>query len=180
MTSKHVRVFAWSAGVIAAWACYWFGNGATLAQPLLAPPDSLLPAASTPTAAGEASTLSSPHVAIARQPSHEILPFPADPEDPPVDPTAPMLLDDSAGSELAEPQGWRVPIVWLGPTPWETSIEFGLNGSTGTSESLSIHAGGHVLRESKFSKLDLDATYHRTTEGGAATQNDSQFDVRND
>jgi putative salt-induced outer membrane protein YdiY len=64
--------------------------------------------------------------------------------------------------------------------PWETSIEFGLNGSSGTSDSLSLRAGGHVLRESRFSKLDLDATYNRTSNGGVDTQDNAELDVRND
>lgn len=74
----------------------------------------------------------------------------------------------------------HVPKVWLGTMPWETSVEFGLNGSSGTSDSLSLRAGGHVLRESRFSKLDLDSSYNRTTTGGADTQDNADLDVRND
>ena len=70
--------------------------------------------------------------------------------------------------------------AWLGPEPWDTGIELGINGSSGTSESLSIRAGGYVKRESRFSKLDLKTSYNRTTESGNDTQNNAQFDVRND
>jgi putative salt-induced outer membrane protein YdiY len=79
-----------------------------------------------------------------------------------------------------EQPGWYAPAYWIGPSPWETSIEFGLNGSSGTSESLSLQAGGTILRESRFSKLNLDAEYNRTTKGGAETQNNAEFDARND
>jgi hypothetical protein len=82
--------------------------------------------------------------------------------------------------EPSEPTYWYVPGYWIGPTPWDTSIEFGLNGSTGTSDSLSIRAGGAILRESRFSKLDLDATYNSTTTGGTATQHNAQLNARND
>ena len=82
--------------------------------------------------------------------------------------------------DLDEPPGWYQPTYWFGPSPWDTGIELGLNGSSGTSDSLSIQTGGYIKRESRFSKLDLDANYNRTTNGGAATQNNAQLDVRND
>jgi hypothetical protein len=55
-----------------------------------------------------------------------------------------------------------------------------MNGSAGTSESLSIRTGGYIKRESRFSKLDLSTYYNRTTDGGIATQNNAQLDARND
>jgi putative salt-induced outer membrane protein YdiY len=75
---------------------------------------------------------------------------------------------------------WYEPNYWLDPLPWDTGIELGVNGSSGTSESLSIRTGGYIKRESRFSKLDLSAYYNRTTNGDTATQNNAQFDVRND
>jgi putative salt-induced outer membrane protein YdiY len=75
---------------------------------------------------------------------------------------------------------WYQPRYWLDPLPWDTGLELGLNGSSGTSESLSIRTGGYVKRESRFSKLDLSTYYNRTTTGGEDTQNNAQFDVRND
>jgi hypothetical protein len=66
------------------------------------------------------------------------------------------------------------------PAPWDTGVELGINGSSGTSDSLSIRTGGYLKRESRFSKLDLKGSYNHTTEGGNATQNNAQVDVRND
>jgi putative salt-induced outer membrane protein YdiY len=91
------------------------------------------------------------------------------------DPTDPSEL-----LELSEPPIWYQPMQWFGPAPWDTGLELGLNGSSGTSDTLSIRTGGYVKRESRFSKLDLSAYYNRTTDGGAATQNNAQADVRND
>jgi putative salt-induced outer membrane protein YdiY len=76
--------------------------------------------------------------------------------------------------------GWYHPSYWLGPTPWDTSIELGLNGSAGNNEAMSIQTGGYIKRKSRFSKLDLSANYNRTTTGGESTQNNAQFNVRND
>jgi putative salt-induced outer membrane protein YdiY len=75
---------------------------------------------------------------------------------------------------------WYRPKYWLDPLSWDTGLELGINGSSGTSESLSIRTGGHMKRESRFSKLDMSTYYNRTTKGGSATQNNAQFDVRND
>jgi hypothetical protein len=75
---------------------------------------------------------------------------------------------------------WYEPAYWLGPTPWDTGIELGINGSSGTSESLSLRTGGYMKRESRFSKLNLSSYYNRTTRSGVATQNNAEFDVRND
>lgn len=79
-----------------------------------------------------------------------------------------------------EPQVWYRPAYWFGPTPWDTSVELGLNGSAGNNEALSIQTGGYVKRKSRFSKLDLSINYNRTTTGGDSTQNNAQFDARND
>jgi putative salt-induced outer membrane protein YdiY len=79
-----------------------------------------------------------------------------------------------------ESSTWYEPAYWFGPTPWDTGIELGMNGSSGTSESLSIRTGGYIKRESRFSKLDLSTYYNRTTDGGVATQNNAQLDARND
>jgi putative salt-induced outer membrane protein YdiY len=96
---------------------------------------------------------------------------------PPVDSDGDLLVD---GIVVAEQPGWYQPMYWFGPLPWDTGIELGVNGSSGTSDSLSIQSGGYIKRESRFSRLDLDATYNRTTSGGTETQNNAQLDVRND
>jgi putative salt-induced outer membrane protein YdiY len=96
---------------------------------------------------------------------------------PPVDSDGDMLVD---GIVVTEQSDWYQPTYWFGAFPWDTGIELGINGSSGTSDSLSIQSGGYIKRESRFSKLDLDATYNRTTSGGTETQNNAQLDVRND
>lgn len=95
----------------------------------------------------------------------------------PVDSDGDLLVDGILGEELP---GWYRPTYWFGPSPWDTGVELGINGSSGTSDSLSLQTGGYIKRESRFSKLDLDAQYNRTTSGGSETQNNGQFDVRND
>jgi putative salt-induced outer membrane protein YdiY len=68
----------------------------------------------------------------------------------------------------------------LVPAPWDTGIELGVNGSAGTSDAFSMRTGGYMKRESRFSKLDMSLYYNRTDSGGKITQNNAQFDIRND
>jgi hypothetical protein len=91
----------------------------------------------------------------------------------PADPTA-------AANIIIEPSASCAPSRWLGPAPWDTGVELGLNGSSGTDEAFSFRMGGYVKRESRYSKLDLTTDYNRTTSSGETTQNNAQLDVRND
>jgi putative salt-induced outer membrane protein YdiY len=75
---------------------------------------------------------------------------------------------------------WYEPGYWIDPLPWHTGLELGINGSSGTSDSFSIRTGGYTKRESRFSKLDLSLYHNRTNTSGESTQNNAQFDVRND
>jgi putative salt-induced outer membrane protein YdiY len=160
-------------------ACCWLGVANAVAQPLLAPPASSPLAASELAAADEGSTPWRPPLAASQLPSDADLPMPADGAGQIALP-GPVLEFDSLRVGSTERSVWDLPGRLLGPTPWEANIEFGLNGSTGTNESLSIRTGGQALRESSTSKLDLDATYLRTTESGASTQNNAKFDARQD
>ena len=117
-------------------------------------------------------------------PATEVMPIPIEEALPPPAEASSASQNDApeAGEllDLNDPSGWYQPTYWFGPAPWDTGIELGLNGSSGTSESLSIRTGGYIKRESRFSKLDLSTYYNRTTDGGVATQNNAQVDVRND
>jgi hypothetical protein len=125
------------------------------AAPLLAPPD-MAPLATPP--AGLQEPLPLPYASAA-----------ADPQ----------IDTDLNHFHIEEFSPWSKS-AWLSPDAWDTGVELGINGSSGTSESLSIRTGGYMKRESRFSKLNLKSSYNRTTEGGRATQNNAQFDVRND
>ncbi|MEX0613382.1 MAG: DUF481 domain-containing protein [Pirellulales bacterium] len=132
--------------------------------PALLPPPS--PAAHIPT---QAHTEQSHPPAIAE----ETLPLPETP--------APLGEEfDPESSVVRIEEDPLPPAYWHYPESWDTGIELGINGSSGTSESLSVRTGGYMKRESRFSRLSLQTTYNRTTESGNATQNNAQFDVRND
>lgn len=82
---------------------------------------------------------------------------------------------------VVEPEPrWYQPSYWLRPPGWDTAIELGINGSSGTSESFSMRTGGYVKRETEHRKLDFNIYYNRTQAGGVETQNNSLATFRHD
>src|SRR4051812_45130415 len=125
--------------------------------------------------------------------------FPPPPIDAAADPaTAPSEPWHSPSAELPLPEGsapisddtknlitqeaspWYSPTIWLGPAPWDSGVELGLNGSSGTSDSLSIRTGAYIKRESRFSKLDFSTDYNLTMNGHKTTQDNAKLDVTHD
>jgi len=106
----------------------------------------------------------------------ESLPAPAEGS-----PSTELTGEAAATGIVLEPEArWYERPFSLMPKPWDTSVELGLNGSSGTSDSFSMRTGFTSKRESKFSKLDTSLYYNRTGSGGDITQNNAQFDFRND
>lgn len=75
---------------------------------------------------------------------------------------------------------WYMPQAWFSPLPWNSGIELGLNGSAGNNEAMSVRTGGYIKRESRFSKLDMNSYYNKTTTRDETTQNNATLDIRND
>ncbi|QDU91709.1 hypothetical protein Pla175_51390 [Pirellulimonas nuda] len=81
----------------------------------------------------------------------------------------------------AEPQPqWYNVAYWFGPTPWDTAVELGLNGSSGTSDTLSMRVGGYVKRKTERHKLDISLYHNQTQSNGIETQNNALLDARHD
>jgi putative salt-induced outer membrane protein YdiY len=75
---------------------------------------------------------------------------------------------------------WNRSVRWFSPVPWDAGVELGVNGSTGTSDTLSMRAGTTMKRESRFSKLDFSTYYNRTVSEGLVTQNNATLNIKND
>src|SRR5262249_19643470 len=67
-----------------------------------------------------------------------------------------------------------------GGSPWDTGIELGINGSSGTSDTFSMRVGGSMKRESRFSKFDFSTYYNRTVSDGLVTQDNATLNAKND
>jgi putative salt-induced outer membrane protein YdiY len=98
------------------------------------------------------------------------------------DPAVAAAAEDPAMKAILEnPKGnWRMPEGWFGPSPWDSGVELGINGSSGTSDSFSLRSGVYTKRESRFSKLDFDTNYNLTVGDGKSTQNNAKLDLTND
>lgn len=108
----------------------------------------------------------------------ETLPAPADAEDQAESSDGDWLGDKEPLAGVAS--SWYQPSRWLGPSPWDTGLELGLNGSAGTNDSVSLRTGGYVKRKSRYSKIDFNLYYNRTATSGLITQNNANLYLRND
>lgn len=101
-----------------------------------------------------------------------------------------VIADDPIGApgeadvEIPEvPEGevsWYTPSYWFGPTPWDSGFELGLNGASGTSESLSFRTGGFIKRTNDDYKFDASLYYNKTQSEGVEVQSNALLDVRYD
>ena len=112
------------------------------------------------------------------------------------DPPPSLLAEPSATAGLLEeslaeaieagpvvpqtPPRWYEPAYWFGPAPWDMGIEFGLNGSDGVNQSLSLRSGGHLKRKTRHWKVDSSIAYNKNTSNDAETQHNGLVDLRVD
>jgi putative salt-induced outer membrane protein YdiY len=75
---------------------------------------------------------------------------------------------------------WYYPTHWVEISEWEKAFELGLNGSSGTSETMSLRTGGYIKHKSDARKVDFDLYFNRTQAGGVDTQNNAQLNFRHD
>lgn len=103
-----------------------------------------------------------------------VLPAPQPTEVVPA-PAAETPLDASADVEVEPP---------VDPIVWEGSVELGLNGSEGNSETLNLRAGARGKRNGPFTTFTVDVNYKRDSKrdnnGWAETANRLFFDWRNE
>ncbi|MFI4875970.1 MAG: YdiY family protein [Blastopirellula sp. JB062] len=62
---------------------------------------------------------------------------------------------------------------WLGDAEWDNSVELGINGQSGNTESLSLRSGAKIKREGAATKTIADIIYARTSNNGKRTQNNA-------
>ncbi|MCA9205470.1 MAG: DUF481 domain-containing protein, partial [Planctomycetales bacterium] len=75
--------------------------------------------------------------------------------------------------EMAADPVWYTPSYWFPADIWEGSVELGINGSTGNSESFSMKAGGKAKRKTEFSILEMDIAYVKTNTNSVLTQHNA-------
>jgi putative salt-induced outer membrane protein YdiY len=126
-------------------------------------------------------------------PADSVMPYPATDGTPsPVDelpsPVPQPMSSGTGESGVRLPDGrvfsddalWHSPTQWFGATPWDLGVELGINGSSGTDNTMSMRVGGSLKRESRFSKIDFSTYYNRTASDGLVTQNNATLNFKND
>ncbi|MCA9174480.1 MAG: DUF481 domain-containing protein [Planctomycetales bacterium] len=66
---------------------------------------------------------------------------------------------------------WYQPAYYLDPEIWDGSIEVGINGASGNTDTFSITAGYDLKRETKRWDLSSDLKYFNTSQNSVQTQN---------
>ncbi|WP_218934651.1 DUF481 domain-containing protein [Rosistilla ulvae] len=112
--------------------------------------------------------------------SQETVPTPAPDSDSTVLDMSTMTPLPEQMDELEKEYSWyHYPWVWIPRDGWDSSVEFGLNGSEGNSNSLSYAAGANLARKSDLYNLGVNLNYRKTSSGGIDTQNNARanFDL---
>lgn len=71
----------------------------------------------------------------------------------------------------------RYPWMWFPLNGWTNSIELGLNGSDGNSQTTSFQAGADLQRITDLYTFAIDLDYQRTQASGLQTQNNGRLNV---
>ncbi|HUG68413.1 MAG TPA: DUF481 domain-containing protein [Pirellulaceae bacterium] len=80
-------------------------------------------------------------------------------------------IDALTAAEASE--SWILPNYWFNPVDWNGSVEIGISGTDGNSESASFRAGMKLKRKVKIHETTFDLTHVNTTANGRETQNNA-------
>lgn len=91
-------------------------------------------------------------------------------------PYGPVPLDDAVSLEAAP----AFPAAQPTPPPklWEGSVELGLDGSQGNSQTFNLRFGANLKRKSKYHVLSADLDYHKNSNDSVETANRAFLDWR--
>jgi putative salt-induced outer membrane protein YdiY len=89
--------------------------------------------------------------------------------------------DEAAAAEEAALQDpWFYPSMLCAGEYWESSLEFGVNGTTGNAQTASFRAGGDVKHKTNCNTLAMNIVVARTQADGVETQNNAIGTIRDD
>ena len=72
---------------------------------------------------------------------------------------------------------WYQPAYYFDPVIWDGSIEVGVNGATGNTETFNITAGYDLKRETERWEFSSDLKYFNSSQSGIETQNYAIFNA---
>ncbi len=87
-------------------------------------------------------------------------------------------MPEESGLPLQEEvlRWYQVPWVWM-TTGWTNHAEFGLDGSNGNAETLSLTTGIELKRKTDAYTFAIDVDYRQASNRGATTQDNGRFNV---
>ena len=88
-------------------------------------------------------------------------------------------VGDKAESS-AKPQAARTPKRRLLFAGWDASLEIGINGSQGNSETLNARVAFNAAKEDDLHRWKIAASHHTATSGGDTTRNESMAGLTKD
>jgi putative salt-induced outer membrane protein YdiY len=91
-----------------------------------------------------------------------------------------LELDATPVEEIVSPPNWYQPVYWIGPGDWESAVEMGLNGTSGTNDTLSLRTGGYFKGKNDYRKIDASLYYNGTNSEGVQTQANALLSARHD
>ena len=107
-----------------------------------------------------------------------MLPAPAE-QIPPGALTVPGQLPAAEPLPVAEDSNsWILPSYWFNPVGWEGSLQVGINGTSGNSETTSYVLGSDLKRKTELYELKFDMNYVNTSANGVETQNNAIQNLR--
>jgi putative salt-induced outer membrane protein YdiY len=77
-------------------------------------------------------------------------------------------------------ESWRDFTCWIRPVQWNGSLELGINGSEGNSQTLSFQGGAELERKSERRVIGVDLSYAKTSTDSVETQHYGQLAVENE
>ena len=111
-----------------------------------------------------------PSAVIKTDSTSEFVPVVGGEPSPAVDTVMPDPI--AAPETITEP--WYHPMAWFGPF-WEGSVELGLNGQNGNSNSESLRVGFDLSRETPRTNWDVDFNYNKAHNENVESQNNAYF-----
>lgn len=101
--------------------------------------------------------------------------LPAVGPEPVADPE-PVAEDIELDATVDSPEAgglWMPAASWFRRKIWSGSVELGINGAAGNSESFSLTGGGDLVRKTERSKLEVELDYNKTHANSVETQHNA-------
>ena len=92
----------------------------------------------------------------------------------PITPDAVPILSDAVAGEPEIGPAWYNPAGWIGPY-WDGSVELGLSGSQGNTNTNSLRTGFDLTRETPRTKWGVDLVYAKNESNDVETQHNALF-----